>query len=205
MKKITLSGCMTKLFLGAVIVMGFIWAFSKLFPRAYDTLEAKALGIKKDTTTVVQITKSDTIPKTETTKDLKQVPNDFKLAVKLQHEDNYYLVPTKINGIPMMMTLDTGATDISISVVEYMFLKKQKLLNDSTLESGQCRIANGDTVNSYTIIINEVEVGGIKVNNIPCVVMEQQDAPLLLGMSVLKKLGDDISIDYKRNLLILKK
>ena len=105
----------------------------------------------------------------------------------------------------MMMTLDTGATDISISVVEYLFLKKQKLLNDSTLESGQCRIANGDTVKSYTIIINEVEVGGMKINNIPCVVMEQQDAPLLLGMSVLKKLGDDISIDYKRNLLILKK
>lgn len=105
----------------------------------------------------------------------------------------------------MMMTLDTGATDISISVVEYMFLKKQKLLNDSTLESGQCKIANGDMVKSYTIIINEVEIGGIKVNNIPCVVMEQQDAPLLLGMSALKKLGDDVSIDYKRNLLILRR
>jgi aspartyl protease family protein len=136
---------------------------------------------------------------------LKQVPNDFKLAVKLQHEDNCYLVPTKINGIPMMMVLDTGATDVSISIVEYMFLRKQKLINDSILESAQCEIANGETVKSYSILLNEIEVGGIKVNNIPCTVMEQQEAPLLLGMSVLKKLGDDISIDYKRNLLILRK
>jgi pyruvate/2-oxoglutarate dehydrogenase complex dihydrolipoamide dehydrogenase (E3) component len=41
------------------------------------------------------------------------------------------------------------------------------------------------------------------VKDVECVVMPQSDAPLLLGMNVLRKFGN-IYIDYNKNLLILK-
>jgi hypothetical protein len=88
MKKITLSGCLGRLLLTIILVMGVVWAFSQLFPRAYDTLEAKALGIKEDTL-VTTIQKKDSIPK----KNRKSIhTKNPKLSVKLEHEDKCYIV-----------------------------------------------------------------------------------------------------------------
>ena len=200
MKKLTLSGCLTRIIITVILVMGFVWVFSLLFPRAYNVLEAKALGIEEDSATVVA---KPPIVKKDTAKVVKPKPKDFTLAVKLEHEGNCYLVPTKVNGIPMKMLLDTGASSLTISVVEYEFLRKQKLLNDTSARECEATIANGQTVKCYTITIEEIEVGGQKIKDVECQVMMEQDAPTLLGMGVLKKLGN-ISIDYQRNLLILK-
>lgn len=211
MKKITLHGCMWRMLFGVILVMGFIWAFSKLFPRAYDTLEAKALGIQEDSVTTV-IQKKDSVPKKRNPKDSAKYLNDSivwvqtdhpKLAVKLEHEDNCYIVPVKLNGIPMKMMLDTGAANITISIIEYEFFKRQHLLSEKCVGEAECSIADGSTVQAYTTKIAEVNIGGEIVKDVECVVMPQSDAPLLLGMNVLKKFGN-IRIDYNRNLLILK-
>jgi clan AA aspartic protease (TIGR02281 family) len=204
MKKITLSGCLTRLLLAVILIMGFVWAFSQLFPRAYDTLEAKALGIKEDSvTTVVQ--KKDSVPKKLTKNDSivwKQI-NSPKLAVKLEHKDNCYIVPVKINGIPMKMLLDTGAASMTISVVEYEFLKRHGSLSEKCVGETECTIADGSVVKAYTTKISEVNIGGEVVKDVECVVMPQTDATSLLGMNVLHKFGN-FRIDSKQNLLILK-
>lgn len=196
MKKITLSSCLTKLVLTIIVVVGFIWLFSVLFPRAYNVLEAKALGLDIDADSAAVITaKNDSV-------EWRQV-KDFEYAVKLEQDGNCYLVGANVNGIPMKMTLDTGASTMSISIIEYEFLKKQKLISDSTAQISECTIANGDTTKCFMIKIAQVSIGDTYVKNVDCLVMENPDAPLLLGMNVLNGLGG-VSINYKRKLLILR-
>ena len=196
MKKITLSSCLTKLVLTIIVVVGFIWLFSVLFPRAYNVLEAKALGLDIDADSAAVITaKNDSV-------EWRQV-KDFEYAVKLEQDGNCYLVGANVNGIPMKMTLDTGASTMSISIIEYEFLKKQKLISDSKTQVSECTIANGDTTKCFMIKIAQVSIGDTYVKNVDCLVMENPDAPLLLGMNVLNGLGG-VSINYKRKLLILR-
>ena len=196
MKKITLSSCLTKLVLTIIVVVGFIWLFSVLFPRAYNVLEAKALGLDIDADSAAVITaKNDSV-------EWRQV-KDFEYAVKLEQDGNCYLVGANVNGIPMKMTLDTGASTMSISIIEYEFLKKQKLISNSTAQVSECTIANGDTTKCFMIKIAQVSIGDTYVKNVDCLVMENPDAPLLLGMNVLNGLGG-VSINYKRKLLILR-
>ena len=132
----------------------------------------------------------------------KQV-KEFEYAVKLEQDGDCYLVGANVNGIPMKMTLDTGASTMSISIIEYEFLKKQKLISDSTVQVSECTIANGDTTKCFMIKIAQVSIGDTSVKNVDCMVMENPDAPLLLGMNVLNGLGG-VSINYKRKLLILR-
>lgn len=204
MKKITLSSCLTKLMLAIVVMFGFIWLFSALFPRAYNVLEAKALGIDEDSVEIIKTTKVDS--SLNTTKndsvEWRQV-KDFEYAVKLEQDGNCYLVGANVNGVPMKMTLDTGASTMSISIIEYEFLKKQKLLSDSTAQISECTIANGDTTKCFMIKIAQVSIGDTSLKNVDCIVMENPNAPLLLGMNVLNGLGG-VSINYKRKLLILR-
>ena len=203
MKKITLSSCLTKLILTIIVVVGFIWLFSVLFPRAYNVLEAKALGIDEDSVEIVKPKVDSThTPTKNDSVEWKQV-KEFEYAVKLEQDGDCYLVGANINGIPMKMTLDTGASTMSISIIEYEFLKKQKLISDSTVQVSECTIANGDTTKCFMIKIAQVSIGDTSVKNVDCMVMENPDAPLLLGMNVLNGLGG-VSINYKRKLLILR-
>lgn len=202
MKKITLSGCLTKLIVAIIVVMGFIWVFSALFPRAYSVLEAKALGIDEDSVEIVKA-KVDSIKPTKNDSVEWRQAKEFEYAVKLEQDGNCYLVGANVNGVPMKMTLDTGASTMSISIIEYEFLKKQKLISDSTVQVSECTIANGDTTKCFMIKIAQVSIGDTSVKNVDCMVMENPDAPLLLGMNVLNGLGG-VSINYKRKLLILR-
>lgn len=203
MKKITLSGCLTKLIVTIIVAMGFIWAFSALFPRAYSVLEAKALGIDEDSVEIVKA-KVDSIKPTKNDSVEWRQDKEFEYAVKLEQDGNCYLVGANVNGVPMKMTLDTGASTMSISIIEYEFLKKQKLISDSTaVQVSECTIANGDTTKCFMIKIAQVSIGDTSVKNVDCLVMENPDAPLLLGMNVLNGLGG-VSINYKRKLLILR-
>lgn len=193
-----ISAFIKKLILTIVGIIAFIWVFSLLFPRAYSVLEAKALGIEQDSIAV--ITNSDI----DTTKTIQ--PNVVKddIIVKLEHSDNCYYITPKVNGVPMKMLLDTGASNLAMSIVEYKFLLKQGLLKDTTAEVSQAIIANGAEVKCYTIKIDEITIDSISIKNIECNVMEKQNAPILLGMNVLRKLGN-FSIDYEKNLLIIKR
>lgn len=180
--------------------IAFIWVVSFLFPRAYNVIEGKVLGIESDSViTVVQNHDTLAVAKPKVVKQVKE----FDYAVKLENKHGCYYIPTIVNGIPMKMMLDTGASSLVISVVEYEFMKKQGLLKDNKVEVANATIANGEKVKCYSTKIDEITIGDASIKDVECTVMPQQDAPLLLGMSVLKKFGN-ISIDYERNLLILR-
>lgn len=201
MKNFTLSGCFTRLILTIIGVMAFVWVFSLLFPRAYNVLEGKVLGIKEDSViTVVQNKDTLSIAKP---KPIVETPKEVERSINLEHSDNCYYIKTDVMGIPMKMLLDTGASNLSMSIVEYEFLRKQGLIGDSIVGEGECSIANGQTVKCYFIKIPNLKIGDTVIEDVDCTVMPQQDAPILLGMNVLRKLGN-FSIDYQKNLLIVK-
>ena len=53
------------------------------------------------------------------------------------------------------------------------------------------------------IKIAQISIGDTSMKNVDCIVMENPNAPLLLGMNVLNGLGG-VSINYKKKLLILR-
>lgn len=186
--------------LSIVGIIALMWVFSALFPRAYNVIEGKVLGIKEDSViTVVQNKDTIVVAKPKA----KPLSNSSEHKIKMEHDSGCYLIHTKINGIPMKLTLDTGASHLTLSSVEYEFLRKQNLLGNHTVEEGACTIANGQTVKCYTTKIDSLTIGDVTIKDVECDIMEQQTAPLLLGMNVLRQFGN-FSIDYKNNLLILK-
>lgn len=110
-------------------------------------------------------------------------------------------VKCNINGLPLYFIFDTGAADVVMSRVEATFMFKNNYLSPGDV-IGKARYmdANGD-VNIGTVLnIKKIEFGGLELENVRASVVESTNAPLLLGQSVLNRLGK-IEIDYDRSVL----
>jgi len=110
--------------------------------------------------------------------------------INLDKTNGVYYVPCKVNGVPMRFIFDTGASNVSISMTEAKFLIKQGLLAKKDIkESVKYKIANGEIKKGTEINIREIEIYGLKINDVTATIVHEQDAPLLLGISALRKLG----------------
>lgn len=110
-------------------------------------------------------------------------------------------VKCQINGLPLHFIFDTGASDVSISSVEATFMLKNDYLKPSDITGKQNYMnANGDITEGTVINLRKVNFGGLELTNIKASVVKNQSAPLLLGQSVLARLGK-IEIDNSKHLL----
>lgn len=110
-------------------------------------------------------------------------------------------VKCAINGLPLHFIFDTGATDVSISSVEATFMAKNDFLSSSDIIGKQnYQTADGNITEGTVINLKDVKLGSLHLNNIKASVVRNQAAPLLLGQSVLSKLGK-IEIDNTKNVL----
>lgn len=110
-------------------------------------------------------------------------------------------VKCAINGLPLHFIFDTGATDVSISSVEATFMAKNDFLSSSDIIGKQnYQTADGNITEGTIINLKDVKLGSLHLNNIKASVVRNQAAPLLLGQSVLSKLGK-IEIDNTKNVL----
>ena len=60
--------------------------------------------------------------------------------------------------------------------------------------------ADGNVIAGTVVNLRNVNFGGVELNNIQASVVKNQRAPLLLGQSVLKRLGK-IEIDNEKRIL----
>jgi aspartyl protease family protein len=128
--------------------------------------------------------------------------NSGKFVIKMRNENGVYYVPCKINGVEMQFIFDTGASDITISATEAMFLYKQgKLSEDDFIGTQQYQIADGSIHEGMIVKLKSVEIGNGKLYDVRASIVDNMEAPLLLGQSALSKFGK-ISIDYKHNEII---
>ena len=116
-------------------------------------------------------------------------------------EDGICKVKCSINGLPLHFVFDTGASDVTISNVEATFMMKNGYLNSKDVVGSQRYMdANGD-INVGTVInLKKVAFGDMELNNVRASVVRSQKAPLLLGQSILGRLGK-IEIDNSTHVI----
>lgn len=115
-----------------------------------------------------------------------------------------YEVPCQVNGLPLKMIFDTGASDVTISAVEASFMLKNGYLNEEDVKGKKNYMtADGDIHEGTILRLKEVKLGDAVLKNIEASVVHSQRAPLLLGQSVLEKFGT-ITIDNVNSKLLIK-
>ena len=121
----------------------------------------------------------------------------------IKDESGVYQIPVLINGVKMFFVFDTGASLISISNVEAIFLYKQgKLTKEDILGKVNFSDANGDISVGTVINLREVTLGKRVLKNVKASVVDNSVAPLLFGQSALAQFGK-VSIDYEKQVLII--
>lgn len=111
-------------------------------------------------------------------------------VVKMEQEGNVFKVPCKINGLTLSFIFDTGASDVSISLSEAIFMLKNGYLTAEEISGSQnYQTATGEIHEGMTLTLREIEFQNIKLYNVPATVILEMKAPLLFGQSAMKKLG----------------
>ena len=113
-------------------------------------------------------------------------------------------IPCDINGLPLQMIFDTGASDVTISSVEANFMLKNGYLSEKDVKGKKYyQIANGQINEGTVITLREVKIGDAVLKNVDASVVKSQKAPLLLGQSAMERFGT-ITIDNVNNKLLIK-
>lgn len=113
-----------------------------------------------------------------------------QVRIKMQKENGIFTTPCKVNGLQLKFIFDTGASNVSISLFEAIFMLKNGYLEASDLKgSSYAQIANGEIIENTTVILKELEIGGLKLYNVEATIIHELSAPLLLGQSAIQKLG----------------
>lgn len=123
------------------------------------------------------------------------------VEVPFSKEGNVCKVKCSINNLPLHFIFDTGASDVSISSVEATFMMKNDYLNPTDVIGRQNYMTADGNISEGTVInLRNVNFGGLSLDNVRASVVNNQSAPLLLGQSVLNKLGN-IEIDNEKRVL----
>jgi aspartyl protease family protein len=116
-------------------------------------------------------------------------------VLEMEMENGVRYVWIEINGIRLRFIFDTGASSICISPAEATVLyrqgtlKEEDILNVEYFQDATGRISEGTTIN-----LREVRIGDMVLENVKALVVDNVNAPLLLGQSVLERFGS-IEID----------
>ena len=121
---------------------------------------------------------------------------DQTVEVPMTKESGVFKVKCSINGLPLHFVFDTGAANVTISAVEAAFMYKNNYLSDKDfMGSSSYLTASGDIIEGSVVNLRNVNFGGLDMNNVKATVVKTQNAPILLGQSVLSRLGK-VELDY---------
>lgn len=124
-------------------------------------------------------------------------------SIIMRRQGNVYILPCKVNGLLLDLIFDTGAEDVSLSITEAAFMIKNGYLSENDIHGKESyRTANGEISEGTRITIKKISFAGLEIHDIEATVMPNQDAPLLLGQSAIRKLGR-IELDPAKNKLIV--
>lgn len=124
-------------------------------------------------------------------------------VITMQKKGGVYLIPCTVNGLKLKFIFDTGASNVSISLTEALFMLKNDYLKSEDIYGKEYySIANGNIAVGTKIILREIEIYGLKLKNVEASVVNEIKAPLLLGQSAIAKLGK-IQLDPTNNTLTI--
>lgn len=135
--------------------------------------------------------------------ELPKVEIDNPNVLIMENENGVKYVWIEINGIRLRFIFDTGASSICISPAEANVLYRQgTLMKEDILDKEYFQDATGKISEGTKVNLRSVKVGNKILENIEATVIDNINAPLLLGQSVLENFGK-IEIDNKKGEIIL--
>ena len=121
--------------------------------------------------------------------------------VQMEKVGGVYLVPIIVNGLNLKFIFDTGASSICLSSAEALVMFRQgQITQDDFVGHQQFMDATGGISVGTIIRLHTVEIGGIVLRNVEANVVDNIQAPLLLGQTALSKFGK-VTIDYNNNII----
>lgn len=119
--------------------------------------------------------------------------------VNMRQENGVYFVPITVNGLNLDFVFDTGASSISLSSAEAtVMLRQGKITDDDIVGQNQFQDATGSISVGTVVLLRTVQIGDITLENVEASVVDNIQAPLLLGQTALSKFGK-VTIDYNNN------
>jgi len=111
-----------------------------------------------------------------------RLEGDDQMVINLSRNGHFY-IDAKINGAPIQFMIDTGASDIVInsSEAEKIGINLKELVFDKSYET-----ANGKVFGA-SVKLKELEISGVKFQNIPASINSVDMGVSLLGMSFLRQ------------------
>lgn len=116
-----------------------------------------------------------------------------------------YSIEVNFQGqLTIPMVLDTGADLVLLKRENFASLLAEGNIKEIITDNANFSDASGNTNRGIIYVISEITIGNFTISNVPCAVNPSADqAPNLLGMSALRKLGSSIKIDFNQNQLII--
>ncbi|MEO1789705.1 MAG: TIGR02281 family clan AA aspartic protease [Pseudomonadota bacterium] len=112
--------------------------------------------------------------------------------------DGHYYLEVEMNGVPLTLVVDTGATAIVLSQQD---ARQLGIETADLMFTGVAGTANGE-VRTASVRINEVILGNMLDRNVPALVNSGEMDTSLLGMSYLQKFS---RIEIADNTLVLER
>lgn len=142
----------------------------------------------------------ETIPYNEKEEDQEAIITEVPMR---KMYSGVYEVDCSINNLPLKFIFDTGAASVTISLVEAQFMIKNGYLKYEDIKGKEYySVANGDIHEGTIIRLKEIKIGDAVLRNIEASVVHSQQAPLLLGQTVLERFGT-ITIDNINSKLVI--
>ena len=124
-------------------------------------------------------------------------------VIQMKKDGGVSVIPCKVNGLPLSFVFDTGASEVSISMTEALFMFKNGYLSEDDIVGTQkFSDATGGISEGIVINLKEIDIAGFTLHNVSASIVKNADAPLLLGQSAISKLGT-FQLDLAANTLTI--
>ena len=114
-----------------------------------------------------------------------------------------YTIEVTFEGqLTIPMIFDTGADIVLLKRANFASLLAEGKIKEIVKTDASFTDASGGENKAIIYVIGEIKIGAYTINDVVCAVNPTaSNAPNLLGMSAIKKLGSSIKINFKKNTL----
>ncbi len=132
----------------------------------------------------------------------RRASSNGRTVVPIDRRNGVDHIEVEVNGFKLPFVFDTGASSICISSLEASAMYKAgALYEDDLREMVQMQDATGRISGAQRIILRNVRIMDRVIQDVDALIMENPEAPLLLGRSALDRFGR-ISIDNEKEVII---
>jgi|GEM_PF-690740 len=129
---------------------------------------------------------------------------NFKEKIPMKKTKGVYTIPVTFNSsVTVNCIMDTGASEVLITPdVLSILIREQKVDDFDKLETKSFVDANGKIDDKARYNIREIKIGNTILKNVECALSNNLEVDLLLGQSVLTRLGK-IMLDFENELFFI--